>query len=378
MKNSRVPVLLPTRSRRNWSPRAFVRELPNVARAIAQLRFSPTALAVLDAHILASSRAKSLSAISRELGITKQAAHAIFNRMILKFREILLEEKYRMCGFRIRPEFSRPLQGLSRKLQVRSTRDFRYSEWNALVARTWGINTAQMGAAEPLVLEILGLRRHDFSTTRLTSVVTDAVKTKTRRERAGSFIRRLLRSRYPAKLTLKKIIDVVSERPSFRGIDEKKIRTLLSSMKEVEKRGNSYRLTAASMASRADQYEQILQRAGRPLHYRELAKRARRFGFTGNTNQHQSVTNILVADPRFIPVAHTGRWALAAWPNLETRTITEIMFEEISNAGRPLHEDELVVRVTKRRPAKRPSIPRMLAANDKFRKVEVKTWTINE
>ena len=132
------------------------------------------------------------------------------------------------------------------------------------------------------------------------------------------------------------------------------------------------------MRRRADHYEQILLRAGKPLHYRKLAEGAVRLGYKGNPRQHQSVTNILVKDPRFVPIAQSGVWALTRWRGIERRTITEIAFREIKSAGRPLHEDKLYSSIAKKRRVKKGSIPQMLAQSSRFKKTGLKLWAIRE
>ncbi len=371
--------ILPKERRPVWSARAFVEELPDVALSVAESRFGPNARVVLENYILKqSSRKTSFSAIAHSVGITKQAAHAVFQRMIRKFREVMLEDKYRMCSFRLRPEFLRPLRILSKKVRQRKT-VLRQNDWNALLAKTWGISGSQLGPMEPFILEILGLRRHDFRRPALDSIIdTAADKTKTRLDMADRFIRGLLRSHHPSGLTLQQLTDAIKARSGLRRLSTDKIRVLVRSMGDVEKLGSLYRVPDRRMSRRADHYAEILRRAGKPLHYRELAHRALRFGYRGNDGQRQSVTNILVKDSRFAPVAQSGFWALATWRNLETRTITDIAFDEIKRAGQPLHEKKLYMLIRKRRSVKRRSVPRMLAQSRRFKSLGNNLWTICE
>ena len=344
---------------------------------MAELRFGPNARVVLENYILkASSPETTFSGIGRSVGITKQAAHAVFKRMIRKFREVMLEDKYRMCGFRLRPEFLHPLRLLSGKLRRRSETILRQSDWNALLARTWGISAAQLGPLEPFILEILGLCLLDFGKSTLGPIIVIASdKDKTRLNVAARLIQSLLRSQYPSGLTLQRLSGAIKRRSGLRGLSDYKIRGLVRCGKNIERVGTRYRIPDRSMSRRADHYAEILRRAGKPLHYSELARRAVRFGYRGNDKHRQSVTNILVGDSRFVPMAQSGFWALATWRNLETRTITQIAFDEIQRARRPLDEKQLYALISRQRVVKKRSIPRMLAQSSRFKRMGNKLWT---
>lgn len=322
----------------------------------------------------------SLAAIGRSVGISKQAAQTAFKKMIRRFREVLIEDTYRRCTFRIRPEFSRPLRVLSTKLNERSEGILPLSEWDSLLARTWRMRRSELGQMESFVLEILGLRRFDFNKSTLGSIIVLASdKDVTRLNIAARLIQKILASHHPAGLTLQQITEQIRTRARLRSLSEDRIRALMRYAKNIEKVGNRYRTPHRSMMRRADHYEQILIRADKPLHYHEMGRRAVSFGYKRNPTQRESVTNILCQDPRFVPVAQSGFWALARWHNIETRTITEIAADEIKRAGRPLDESELHSSIAKRRPVQRRSIPRMLYAHSGvFKKVGPKLWTIYE
>ena len=282
-----------------------------------------------------------------------------------------------MCGFRLRPEFSHPLRVLSRTLNKRLEPPFLQSDWNVLLAKTWGIRRGQLGSMEPFILEILGLRQLDFNQPTLDPIIVVASdKDKVRLKTAARSIEHILRSRYPSGLSLNELVDTVRKRPGLHSLRADKIRALVRCVKNVEGRGGIYRISDRTMKRRADHYEQILRQAGRPLHYRELARRAVRYGYRGDPTKHQSVTNILVQDSRFVPIAQSGCWGLVGWKNIETRRIKEIAFDEITKAGRPLHEDKLYALIAKRRSVKRDSIQQMLGRSSQFKRVGSKLWTI--
>ena len=373
-------VFLPVEVRKVWSPQAFLKKLPDVIFSIVDLRFGRNAYAVFKNYLIPETeQPTSLAAIGRRLGISKQASQAVFKRMIRRFREVMIEDTYRMCGFHVRREFSLPLRILATEVRRDPDPILLQSEWDALLARTWQMRSSDLGQMERFILEVLGLRRFDFSESTLGSIIVLASdRDVTRLLVAARFIQKLIVSHHPAGLTLQQITEAIRKRTGLRSLSEERIRVLMRCARDIEKVGDQYRTSGRSMMRRADHYEEILLRAGKPLHYRELARRAVPFGYRGNDKQHQSVTNILLPDPRFVAAAQAGYWALVRWHKVETRGIKEIAFDEIKRAGRPMKEKELFSLIAKRRPVKRRSIPRMLAKSSRFKKVGPKLWAICE
>jgi len=291
----------------------------------------------------------------------------------------MIEDTNRMCGFHVRREFSLPLRILATEVRRHPDPILLQSEWDALLARTWQMRSSDLGQMERFILEVLGLRRFDFSESTLGSIIVLASdKDVTRLLVAARFIQKLIASHHPAGLTLQQITEAIRKRTRLRSLSEERIRVLMRCARDIEKVGDQYRTSDRSMMRRADHYEEILLRADEPLHYREMARRAVPFGYKGNPTQHQSVTEILRQDPRFVPVGHSGFWALVRWRKVETRGIKEIAFDEIKRAGRPLHEDKLHLLIAKKRSVKRLSIRRMLALSSQFKRVGSKLWALNE
>jgi hypothetical protein len=373
-------LFLPEGPPRVWAPQAFVEQLPHLALSVAELRYGPNARVILKNYMLTeSSRTKSFSAIGRSVGISKQAAQAVFKKLIRRLREAMIEDIYRMFGPRIWPEFSRPLRSLSSEIKQRSETAFPHSDWDALLARTWGMSASQLGQMEPFILEILGLQRLDFCESTLDPIIiTASDKDKTRLRIAARFMQKVLTSHHARGLTLEELTSMIKTRSDLRSLSADKIRALVRCAKNIIRRGNRYRIPDKTMSGRANQYQQILLRAGKPLHYRELARRAVRFGYKGNDKQHQSVANILVRDSRFVPVARSGRWALAGWRDVETRTITQIAFDEIKRVGRPLREAELCSSILEKRRVSRATLKRMLEQSRRFKRIGKKLWTTCE
>src|SRR5205085_8056802 len=133
-----------------------------------------------------------------------------------------------------------------------------HSDWDALLSRTWRMRSSQLGQMESFILEILGLRRLDFSKSTLDSIVVQASeKDMTRLNLAARFIQDILISRHPKALTLQQLTQAIRAHSRFRSLTEHKIRVLVQCAKNIERLGNRYRITDTAMGRRADDYEQI-------------------------------------------------------------------------------------------------------------------------
>jgi len=364
----RVPFLIPPERQREWSARQFVRKLPRVVRQFAEVRSGQAAAAVLQHHILTSPyQRKSFEAIGRELGITKQAAEASWKRLLGRLQRTMLQDNYFHCTIRFKPEFLEPLRRLSVALKGRSA--FSQSDWDNLIAKVWHLKASELGAVETLILEIFSLRRFNFDSSAVSPIIASVGDKKTL-EDAAVVIRQLL-IKQRRGLTLKQITNDVRSDAGIRRVNEAMVAAILGSLRAVRKHGECFRIL-----SRADQFYDILEKAGEPLHYTELGRRARQYGFRGDLSNRHSVGETLAADVRFMSVAQSGFWALKDWHHVETRTINEILLDELQHSQDPMHEDELFHAVAKYRSVKQRSIPRMLANNNRFQRVGPKLWSL--
>jgi hypothetical protein len=245
------------------------------------------------------------------------------------------------------------------------------TDWERLLVRTWSLKTADIEGVEALLLAILGFRRLNFDKGNLCSVISrDHIKHAL--GRAAHRIDQLL-AQNPSGLTLRQITHEILASPNVQQLNAQKIRILLRSKRNLRCTGGAYYLQP--VLSRPDQYYEILKKAGRPLHYHEIARRLRQMGYPGRL-VGRSVTNRLCADARFNPVSMTGFWALAEWEHVETRSIADIAFEEIKQADRPLDAGELYRRINNKRPARRDSLRGMLSRDARFERPQPGIWAL--
>lgn len=117
----------------------------------------------------------------------------------------------------------------------------------------------------------------------------------------------------------------------------------------------------------------ILSKHGQPLHFSEIANRIADLGERKRNVTVQAVHNELIKDPRFVLVGR-GIYALADWgytPGTVADIITDILKQES-----PLHKDEIVRRVLKKRQVKTTTIVLNLQEKDQFSRVAKATYAL--
>ncbi len=117
----------------------------------------------------------------------------------------------------------------------------------------------------------------------------------------------------------------------------------------------------------------VLRKKGAPLHFSEIADRIAGLGARKRSVTVQAVHNELIKDPRFVLVGR-GIYALSEWgytPGTVADIIAEVLREES-----PLHKDEIVKRVLKKRHVKTTTIVLNLQEKDQFVRVSKATYTL--
>lgn len=117
----------------------------------------------------------------------------------------------------------------------------------------------------------------------------------------------------------------------------------------------------------------VLLKHGEPLHFSDIAERIGELGQKKRDVTVQAVHNELIKDPRFILVGR-GIYALSDWgytPGTVADIITEILSKEA-----PLHKDEIVKRVLKKRQVKATTIVLNLQEKDQFVRVSKATYAL--
>lgn len=115
-------------------------------------------------------------------------------------------------------------------------------------------------------------------------------------------------------------------------------------------------------------YTAVLK-AGRPMHFREVALAIDRASWSGKKKAHpQTVHNELIKDPRFILVGR-GMYALKEW-GYEPGTVRDILISLLSNSSKPLTRDEIVRLASERRMVKAQTILLNLQDRSRFKRTD--------
>lgn len=117
-----------------------------------------------------------------------------------------------------------------------------------------------------------------------------------------------------------------------------------------------------------------LARAGRPLHFQEVAKAIDAARWLKKKTHPQTVHNELIKDPRFILVGR-GLYALQEW-GYEPGMVRDILVSVLKQVSRPLTRDEIVKLVLEKRMVKAPTVFLNLQNKSLFKKTDEGKFTL--
>lgn len=118
----------------------------------------------------------------------------------------------------------------------------------------------------------------------------------------------------------------------------------------------------------------ILYENGKQMHFNTIAKSISSSDFKRKDVTTQAIHNELIKDSRFILVGR-GIYALKEW-GFKQGTVADVITEVLKSAGEPLHRDEIVKRVLKKRFVKETTILLNLQGKDQFKRVAKATYTL--
>lgn len=118
----------------------------------------------------------------------------------------------------------------------------------------------------------------------------------------------------------------------------------------------------------------ILKENGKQMHFNEIAKAIKDSDFKRKDVTTQAIHNELIKDKRFVLIGR-GIYALKEW-GYEKGTVADVIADVLSEAGEPLHRDEIVKRVLKSRFVKETTILLNLQGKPQFKRVAKATYTL--
>ncbi len=119
----------------------------------------------------------------------------------------------------------------------------------------------------------------------------------------------------------------------------------------------------------------VLTKHAKPMHFSEISEHIKTSNFARRDVTVQAVHNELIKDSRFILIGR-GIYALAEW-GYTAGTVADIIIEVLREEY-PLHKDEIVKRVLKRRQVKTTTVILNLQEKDHFVRVAKATYKLKE
>ncbi|MCL2174084.1 hypothetical protein FWH58_02180 [Candidatus Saccharibacteria bacterium] len=119
----------------------------------------------------------------------------------------------------------------------------------------------------------------------------------------------------------------------------------------------------------------VLQYAGKPTHFSDIAAAVKSQNFRRNNVTEQAIHNELIKDDRFILVGR-GIYALSEW-GYKKGSITDVI-REILRKESPLHREEIVRRVLKVRQVREATVLLNLQNQKEFKRVAKAQYALDE
>ena len=120
----------------------------------------------------------------------------------------------------------------------------------------------------------------------------------------------------------------------------------------------------------------ILDTRREPMHFNEIAAAIADSNFRRKNVTTQAIHNELIKDPRFVLIGR-GIYALDTW-GYKKGTVSDIIADALTKAGRPLSREEIVAEVLKSRKVKETTILLNLQNKDIFDRVEKNSYALKE
>jgi uncharacterized membrane protein len=119
----------------------------------------------------------------------------------------------------------------------------------------------------------------------------------------------------------------------------------------------------------------ILRKHQKPLHFNDIAKHIDSLDQNKKTVTKQAVHNELIRDDRFVLIGR-GIYALKEW-GYNKGVVEEVIEEVLITAGKPMHKDDIIKEVLKKRIVKETTILLNLQKN-RFERVARATYTVKK
>jgi hypothetical protein len=120
----------------------------------------------------------------------------------------------------------------------------------------------------------------------------------------------------------------------------------------------------------------ILAENGAPMHFSDIAGAIKDSDFKRKNVTTQAIHNELIKDKRFVLIGR-GIYALDEW-GYQKGTVSDIITEILKKNGEPMHRDDIVKAVLKKRHVKETTILLNLQSKPQFKRVKKATYALAE
>lgn len=117
----------------------------------------------------------------------------------------------------------------------------------------------------------------------------------------------------------------------------------------------------------SDKIYLVLKKAGKPMHFTEIAKAINDTGFDHKVAYPATVHNELILDSKYVLVGR-GTYALREW-GYQPGVVADVIERVVRDAGEPLTKDEIVSRVLEQRVVKASTVALALMNRKRFAKL---------
>lgn len=118
----------------------------------------------------------------------------------------------------------------------------------------------------------------------------------------------------------------------------------------------------------------ILQENEKPMHFSEISGKIKDSNFKRKDVTTQAIHNELIKDKRFVLIGR-GIYALAEW-GYSKGTVSDIISDVLKKAKEPMHRDDIVREVLKKRQVKETTILLNLQGKPEFKRVAKATYEL--
>jgi hypothetical protein len=193
---------------------------------------------------------------------------------------------------------------------------------------------------------------------------------KTMRELANKIVGTIKKIDHPT--TIKEVASAIGNK------DESKVTALASISKlicELNGKWGLIKWPLVNPRNIRDKIYVILNENGHHMHFNEISNAIRQSDFKRKEVTTQAIHNELIKDKRFVLIGR-GIYALSEW-GYKKGTVADIITETLEEAGEPLHRDEIVKRVLKKRHVKEATILLNLQGKPQFKRTTKATYTVS-